>query len=72
MLGVNIKVMDENEKLLLIVKLNYKLAFYRKLEKKIDEVMNGTLDLNDWSHDIHYKFSDLEPQIDKLKDEVLL
>ena len=72
MLGVNIKVMDENEKLLLIVKLNYKLAFYRKLEKKIDEVMNGTLDLNDWSHDIHYKISDLEPQIDKLKDEVLL
>ena len=72
MLDVNIKVMDENEKLLLIVKLNYKLFFYKKLEKKIDEVMNGTLDLNDWSDDIHYKISDLEPQIDRLKDEVLL
>jgi hypothetical protein len=60
--------MDLNIKKL--VQLRTKLEFYKKLDKKIEKVMNAELDLQDWAEEVSRKNIGLENELSDLKCEM--
>ena len=60
--------MDLNRKKL--VQLRTKLEFYKKLDKKIEKVLNAELDLQDWADEVYRKSIGLENELSDLKCEM--
>ena len=60
--------MKANRKLL--VQLRTKLEFYKKLDKKIEKVMNAELELDEWANEVYYKISRMESELIDLKCEM--
>ena len=60
--------MDTNRKKL--IKLRTKLEFYKKLNKKLEQVLNAELEIEDWSAEVYSKISRLETELDDLKMEM--
>ena len=60
--------MEENRKKL--IQLRTKLEFYKKLDKKLEQVLNAELDIEDWSSEVYSKISRLENELDDLKIEM--
>jgi hypothetical protein len=60
--------MDNNEKKL--IQIRTKLEFYKKLDNKINQVLNATLELDDWSGEVFRKIRTLEDELDNLKIEM--
>jgi len=58
----------ENEKKL--TQLRTKLEFYTKLDKKIDDVLQGRLEIEDWANKVFYKKRAIEKELDDLKLEM--
>lgn len=59
--------MNNKEKL---IELRTKLKFYKKLDKKIDKVLNAELEIEDWSSEVYNKILILETELDNLKIEM--
>lgn len=62
--------MDANQKKL--IQLRVELNFYKKLEKKIDSIMAGELEIDDYSTSIFHKIRKKETELDDLKIEMNL
>lgn len=62
--------MNENRKKL--IQLRTKLEFYKKLDKKIEKVLNSELVIEDWSEEVYSEISSLENELDDLKQEMNL
>ena len=60
--------MEENRKKL--IQLRTKLEFYKKLDKKLEQVLNAELEIEDWSSEVYSKISRLETELDDLKMEI--
>ena len=60
--------MDENKKRL--IQLRTKLEFYKKLDKKIDKVLDAKLELEDWSNEVYNEVSKIEDELLDLKIEM--
>ena len=60
--------MDANRKKL--IQLRTKLDFYKKLDKKLEQVLNAELEIEDWSSEVYNKLSRLENELDELKMEM--
>ena len=60
--------MEANEKKL--VQLRTKLEFYKKLDKKIEKVMNAELELDEWANEVYGKISRIENELSDLKCEM--
>ena len=60
--------MDANRKKL--IQLRTKLEFYKKLDKKLEQVLNAELEIEDWSSEVYNKISRLENELDDLKMEM--
>jgi hypothetical protein len=60
--------MDTNRKKL--IQLRTKLEFYKKLDKKLEQVLNAELKIEDWSGEVYLKISRLENELDDLKIEM--
>jgi hypothetical protein len=60
--------MDTNRKKL--IQLRTKLEFYKKLDKKLEQVLNAELKIEDWSGEVYLKISRLENELDDLKMEM--
>lgn len=60
--------MDENKKKL--IQIRTLLEFYIKLDKKIDQVLNAELELDDWSSEVYSKIRSLETALLDLKVEI--
>jgi hypothetical protein len=60
--------MDENSKKL--IQLRTKLEFYKKLDGKLQKVLNSELEIEDWSDEVYNKISTLEDELDSLKMEM--
>ena len=60
--------MEENRKKL--IQLRTKLEFYKKLDKKLEKVLNAELEIEDWSSEVYGKISILETELDDLKMEM--
>ena len=63
-------MMNENQ--IKLIKLRAKVNFYKKLEKKIDSIMEGDLQIDDYSTEIYNKNRMLETELDDLKVEMNL
>ena len=63
-------MMNENQ--IKLIKLRAKVSFYKKLEKKIDSIMEGDLEIDDYSTEIYNKNRMLETELDDLKVEMNL
>ena len=63
-------MMNENQ--IKLIKLRAKVNFYKKLEKKIDSIMEGDLEIDDYSTEIYNKNRRLETKLDDLKVEMNL
>lgn len=63
-------MMNENQ--IKLIKLRAKVNFYKKLEKKIDSIMEGDLQIDDYSTEIYNKNRRLETELDDLKVEMNL
>ena len=63
-------MMNENQ--IKLIKLRAKVSFYKKLEKKIDSIMEGDLEIDDYSPEIYNKNRRLETELDDLKVEMNL
>lgn len=61
-----------NENQIKLIQLRAKLNFYKKLEKKIDSIMEGDLEIDDYSTEIYNKNRKLETELDDLKVEMNL
>ena len=61
-----------NENQIKLLKLRAKVSFYKKLEKKIDSIMEGDLEIDDYSTEIYNKNRRLETELDDLKVEMNL
>ena len=59
--------MNNKEKL---IELRTKLKFYKKLDKKIDKVLNAELEIEDWGNEVYSKISRLESELEDLKIEM--
>lgn len=55
-----------------LIQLRTKLNFYKKLEKKIDSVMEGDLEIDDWSTEVYNKNRIIETELEDLKLEMNL
>jgi archaellum component FlaC len=62
--------MDTNREKL--IQLRTKLEFYKKLDKKLEKVLNAELGVEDWSGEVYSKISRLETELDDLKLELNL
>jgi archaellum component FlaC len=62
--------LDKNRKKL--IQLRMKLEFYKKLDKKLEQVLNAELGIEDWSGEVYLKISRLENELDDLKMEINL
>ena len=60
--------MDENREKL--IELRTKLGFYKKLENKLQKVLNGELEIEDWSDEVFEKVGLLESELTNLKIEM--
>lgn len=60
--------MEANKKKL--IQLRTKLVFYKKMDKKIEKVMNAELELDDWSNEVYGKISRMENELSDLKCEM--
>lgn len=60
--------MDANRKKL--IQLRTKLEFYKKLDKKLEQVLNAELEIEGWSGEVYSKISRLETELDDLKMEM--
>ena len=60
--------MEVNRKKL--IQLRTKLEFYKKLDKKLEQVLNAELEIEDWSSEVYGKISRLETELDDLKIEM--
>jgi hypothetical protein len=60
--------MEVNRKKL--IQLRTKLEFYKKLDKKIEKVLNAELEIEDWSEEVYNKLSRLEDELSDLKMEM--
>jgi hypothetical protein len=60
--------MEANRKKL--IQLRTKLEFYKKLDKKIEKVLNAELEIEDWSEEVYNKLSRLEDELSDLKMEM--
>jgi hypothetical protein len=60
--------MEANRKKL--IQLRTKLEFYKKLDKKIEKVLNAELEIEDWSEEVYNKLSWLEDELSDLKMEM--
>ena len=60
--------MESNEKKL--IQLRTKLEFYKKLDKKIGNVLSCDLDLDNWQNTVYHKISKLESELTDLKIEM--
>lgn len=47
--------------------LELKLTWYSKLDAKLDKILNGELQLEDYSEEIYSKLSSIEDEINNLK-----
>ena len=63
-------MMNENQ--IKLIKLRAKVSFYKKLEKKIDSIMEGDLEIDDYSTEIYNKNRRLETELDDFKVEMNL
>lgn len=63
-------MMNENQ--IKLIKLRAKVNFYKKLEKKIDSIMEGDLQIDDYSTEIYNKNRRLETELDDFKVEMNL
>lgn len=61
-----------NENQIKLIQLRAKVSFYKKLEKKIDSIMEGDLEIDDYSTEIYNKNRRLETELDDLKVEMNL
>ena len=61
-----------NENQIKLIQLRLKVNFYKKLEKKIDSIMEGDLEIDDYSTEIYNKNRRLETELDDLKVEMNL
>ena len=62
------KKMEANRKKL--IQLRTKLEFYKKLDKKIEKVMNAELELDEWANEVYSKISQMENELSDLKCEM--
>jgi hypothetical protein len=53
-----------------LIQLRTKLEFYKKLDKKIEKVLNAELEIEDWSEEVYNKLSRLEDELSDLKMEM--
>ena len=60
--------MDKNRKKL--IQLRTTLEFYKKLDKKIEKVLNAELQIEDWSEDVCLKIEGLAKELEDLKMEM--
>jgi hypothetical protein len=60
--------MEENRKKL--IQLRTKLQFYKKLDKKIEKVLNAELEVEDWSSEVYEKIALMEDELSDLKIEM--
>lgn len=60
--------MDLNRKKL--IQLRTKLEFYKKLDAKIQKVLNAELQVDDWADEVYSKISTLEDELVNLKTEM--
>ena len=60
--------MEANRKKL--IQLRTKLEFYKKLDKKIEKVMNAELELDEWANEVYSKISQMENELFDLKCEM--
>lgn len=60
--------MDVNTKKL--IQLRTKFKFYKKLNAKIDKIMNAALDIEDYSNEVYSKMNMLENELTDLKCEM--
>ena len=63
-------MMNENQ--IKLIKLRAKVNFDKKLEKKIDSIMEGDLQIDDYSTEIYNKNRRLETELDDFKVEMNL
>ena len=61
-----------NKNQIKLIQLRAKVSFYKKLEKKIDSIMEGDLEIDDYSTEIYNKNRRLETELDDLKVEMNL
>jgi len=59
-----------NEKKL--IQLRTKLEFYKKLDKKLDKILNAEIEIEDYGNEIYGKIQRLETELTDLKWEMLL
>lgn len=57
-----------NEKKL--IQLRTKLEFYKKLQSKVEKIMNAELELEDYSEEVYNKISKLENELESHKMEM--
>lgn len=60
--------MEANRKKL--IQLRTKLEFYKKLDKKIEKVMNTEIELDEWANEVYGKISQMENELSDLKCEM--
>ncbi len=59
---------SENRKKL--IQLRTKLEFYKKLDKKIQKVLNAELEIEDWGDEVYREINKLETELDDFKMEM--
>lgn len=60
--------MDANK--LKLAELRTKYQFYKKIEKKLEKVMNAELEIEDWQEEVYSKIALMEIEIEDLKIEM--
>lgn len=53
-----------------LIQLRTKLKFYKKLDAKIQKVLNAELEVDDWAEEVYNKISRLETELNDLKTEM--
>jgi len=53
-----------------LIQLRTKLNFYHKLDKKLNQIMNSELEIDDYSTEVYTKISSLEVELHNLKIEM--
>ncbi len=54
------------------IELKTKLEFYKKLDKKLEKVLKGELDVQQWSEEVFDKINKFEKQLDDLNFQIYL
>lgn len=60
--------MEANDKKL--IQLRTKLEFYKKLDKKLDKILNAEIEIEDYSSEVYSKIQRLETELTDLKCEM--